>query len=222
MANVITSKLPSITTPVVNPNGTMANVWHRYFRLFSAETVIIPASAGFIVYTGSAFVSRSVSSANNRLTVTNGNGVSGNTTLTVNEANINHDTLTNTHNLTTDIDHDTLTNYIAAEHIDWTNTTEDFITTGAATVSDLTVGSSAISHVIVFAGEHTTVGGAAAEAITVAGVLATDLVFAELKVEGSTPRTILTRATSTDTITVTFSGDPSSDHEVYYQVLRAV
>lgn len=33
---------------------------------------------------------------------------------------IDHNTITNTHNLTTDIDHDQLTNYVANEHIDWT------------------------------------------------------------------------------------------------------
>jgi hypothetical protein len=200
----------------------MANVWHRYFRLFASETVIIPSVAGFIVYTGSDFVSRSVSSANNRLMVTNGNGVSGNITLTVTESNI---------------DHDALANYVANEHIDWTNATDNFVTTGtlntgnatvgtltsdATEVDSLTVNGEAVSHVIVFAGEHTTVGGAAAEDITVTGVLSTDLVFVELKVRGSTPRTILTSATSADTITVTFSGDPSSDHELYYQVLRAL
>jgi len=33
---------------------------------------------------------------------------------------IDHNSITNTHNLTTDIDHDALTNYVADEHIDWT------------------------------------------------------------------------------------------------------
>lgn len=77
------------------------------------------------------------------------------------------------------------------------------------------------SHITVFADEHTTAGGAAAEAITVTGVLATDLVFAQLHTEGTTPRTILTAVASADTVTITFSGDPSNDHVVTYQVLRA-
>lgn len=33
---------------------------------------------------------------------------------------IDHNSITNTHNLTTDIDHDQLTNFVANEHIDWT------------------------------------------------------------------------------------------------------
>lgn len=43
---------------------------------------------------------------------------------------IDHDGLTNTHNLTTDIDHNSLTNYSANEHIDWTNSSDNFSTTG--------------------------------------------------------------------------------------------
>lgn len=41
--------------------------------------------------------------------------------VTQHEAAIDHNNLTNTHNLTTDIDHDALTNFVANEHIDWTS-----------------------------------------------------------------------------------------------------
>lgn len=77
------------------------------------------------------------------------------------------------------------------------------------------------SHMVVYAGEHTTVGGAAAEAISVAGVLATDLVFVQLKAQGAAPQTVLIAVPTADTVTVTFSADPSNDHIVYYQVVRA-
>lgn len=45
---------------------------------------------------------------------------------------IDHNTLLNTHNLTTDIDHNLLFNYVADEHIDWTaaGNTETLITDG--------------------------------------------------------------------------------------------
>lgn len=36
------------------------------------------------------------------------------------EGSLDHNNLTNTHNLTTDIDHDQLTNFSADEHLDWT------------------------------------------------------------------------------------------------------
>jgi hypothetical protein len=73
----------------------------------------------------------------------------------------------------------------------------------------------------VFAGEHTTVGGAAAEAISIPGLLATDIALCTLAVAGAVPRTILTSATTADTLTVTFSGDPAGDHVVSYVVFRA-
>jgi hypothetical protein len=78
-----------------------------------------------------------------------------------------------------------------------------------------------VSHVVKFAGKHTTAGGSASEAITVTGVEATDLVFVVLETAGNTPRTILTSKATANTITVVFSGDPSTDHIVSYQVLRA-
>jgi len=43
---------------------------------------------------------------------------------------IDHNSITNAHNLTTDIDHDALTNFVANEHIDWTNTSSKITTTG--------------------------------------------------------------------------------------------
>jgi hypothetical protein len=73
---------------------------------------------------------------------------------------------------------------------------------------------------VVAAGEYTTTNQTA-EAITVAGVLATDLAFATLLVVGSTPRTILTTIASANTLTVTFSGATSTDHQISYVVLRA-
>lgn len=47
---------------------------------------------------------------------------------------IDHDTLTNTHNLTTDIDHDQLTNFLAIEHLDWSSDVS-----GTATINDANV-----------------------------------------------------------------------------------
>jgi len=69
---------------------------------------------------------------------------------------------------------------------------------------------------------HTTAGGAAAEVITVTGALATDVVVATLHTKGSTPRIIVTAATGTDDVTVTFDADPSTDHLINYVVYRAL
>lgn len=54
-------------------------------------------------------------------------------------AGVDHDSLINTHNLTTDIDHDATTNFVAAEHYDWTNETHNLITTGNVTTTNMTI-----------------------------------------------------------------------------------
>jgi hypothetical protein len=77
------------------------------------------------------------------------------------------------------------------------------------------------SHVVKYAAQVTTVGGSATEAFTVTGVAATDLVFVQVKNDGTNNRTVLSAAATLNTLTVTFSGDPGADLVFYYQVLRA-
>lgn len=77
------------------------------------------------------------------------------------------------------------------------------------------------SHIVKFAANQATTGGSATLAVTVTGVAATDIVLATIKTVGGTPRTIVSVAATLNTITFVFSGDPSTDHVVAYQVLRA-
>lgn len=77
------------------------------------------------------------------------------------------------------------------------------------------------SHRVFAAGEFTTAGGDATESITVAGCLATDLAFVFMKTPGASPETIVSAAAGVGSISVTMSGDPSTDHVLCYQVLRA-
>jgi len=74
------------------------------------------------------------------------------------------------------------------------------------TKAKLAVGISA-SHMAVYgSASFTTVGGSAAETI---------------RTVGSSPQTIVSAAVTTDTLTVTFSGDPSNDHVIDYMIVRA-
>lgn len=91
---------------------------------------------------------------------------------------------------------------------------------GAVTLAKLDSGI-APSHIVKFAAEYTTAGGAAAEAITVNGVAATDLVFVQLKDEGTNTVAVVKAAATLNTVTVTFDADPGNDAIIYYQVLRA-
>jgi len=77
------------------------------------------------------------------------------------------------------------------------------------------------SHIIKFAGQPTTAGGAAAEAITVTGALATDLAFVQMVDNGTNNVTIVSAVMTSNTLTVTFSGDPGADAVINYQIIRA-
>lgn len=76
--------------------------------------------------------------------------------------------------------------------------------------------------VIKFFGQTTTAGGAAAEAITVTGaVAATDRAFVQVVDNGTNNVTVLQAVVTTNTLTVTFSGDPGADTIVNWQLIRA-
>jgi len=77
------------------------------------------------------------------------------------------------------------------------------------------------AYMIPYAAQYTTVGGAAAEAIAIAGLLATDLVFVQLKAPGTNTVTVHYAVPTANTLTVTFSADPGNNAVIYYQALRA-
>ena len=78
------------------------------------------------------------------------------------------------------------------------------------------------SHVIKFAGQATTVGGAAAEAFTITGaVAATDRAFVQMVADGTNNVTVLQAVVTTNTLTITFSGNPAADTIFNYQLIRA-
>ena len=70
------------------------------------------------------------------------------------------------------------------------------------------------------AGKFTTLGGDATEVITAAGVEATDVVVVSLQAQGAVPRTILKAVPTANTITVTMSGDPSTDHVIAWVAIK--
>jgi len=76
---------------------------------------------------------------------------------------------------------------------------------------------------LVFAtGKFTTAGGDATETISVTGVLTTDVVIVAVNTLGTGSRTIVSAIAAANAITVTLSGDPSTDHVLGYTVIRAV
>jgi hypothetical protein len=81
------------------------------------------------------------------------------------------------------------------------------------------VGLAKPSHYVYKCARVTTVGGAAAEAFTIAGVLADDIPIVGYSVTNDTD-TILKTVMSLNTMTITFSADPSTAHAVWYFILR--
>lgn len=95
------------------------------------------------------------------------------------------------------------------------------LASGAVTLAKLATGITP-SHVIKFGGQKTTVGGAAAEAFTITGaVAATDFAFVQIVDNGTSNVTALQAVVTTNTLTVTFSGNPGSDTIFNYQLIRA-
>lgn len=71
-----------------------------------------------------------------------------------------------------------------------------------------------------YKGTFTTLGGDTTESIPVVGVTAADIVQVNVKTAGGTPRSVVAAAAGTDAISVTLSGDPSTDHVLQYIVFR--
>ncbi len=107
-----------------------------------------------------------------------------------------------------------------ASTVAYTALTATGLASGAVTLAKLASGVTP-SHIVKFAGQPTTVGGNAAEAIVVTGALATDLAFVQIVNNGAADVTIISAVVTNDTLTVTFSADPSNDVVINYQLLRA-
>lgn len=72
-----------------------------------------------------------------------------------------------------------------------------------------------------WSGQLTTVGGSAVETFTVAGLATTDLVNVSIATSGASPVTVLAAYVSAaNTLSVTFSADPSSDHVISVEAYR--
>ncbi len=78
------------------------------------------------------------------------------------------------------------------------------------------------SAVIKFNSQVTTTGGSPTEAFVVTGALAaSDRAFVQVVNNGTNDVTVLQAVVTNDTLTITFSGDPSNDTVLNYQLIRA-
>lgn len=85
----IQNQIPSASLPVVDTaTGQMNGIWYRFFRVFIRSALIGISSLGYVVSTGSGLITRSIVAASNKITVTNGDGMNGNTSIDVNQSNL--------------------------------------------------------------------------------------------------------------------------------------
>lgn len=75
---------------------------------------------------------------------------------------------------------------------------------------------------VIYAALTTTSAGSATLALTITGLAVGDIPLVTVNTNGATPRTIVTAKVTANTLTVVFSGDPSTDHVLNIIVLRAV
>ncbi len=203
---------PPIASPIVNlktglPTASFANWMVRLFTRAGSNTGgLAPSDAEYVINT-----------ANNELSNAQilGNLSSGFVKVTTTSG-----VLSSTGN-TTIQSGDIASSAVTTAKIADSNVTTVKIADSNVTLAKLSSGITP-SHRIVFAAGRTTPGGSDTDTVSVPGVLTSDAVFVQLKTVGATPRTILTAATNTDQVIVTFSGDPSTDHVYNYQVIRAV
>jgi len=93
------------------------------------STTLVNLSAydtdGILVQTAtSTFTGRTLQEGSSKIDITNPDGVAGDPSIDVDETNI---------------DHDNLLNFVLAEHIDWTNATDNLLTTGTLAGGNTTI-----------------------------------------------------------------------------------
>jgi hypothetical protein len=94
---------------IVDPTtGALTPQWQRYFLDFVKGTNELPGTDGILVENNGLILSRSVVPGSSKINVTNGTGVSGNITVDVDQA---------------EVDHDSLSGFVADEHIAHSNVT---------------------------------------------------------------------------------------------------
>lgn len=80
MATTTQKQLPSQGLAVIDAKtGLMNPIWYRFFLLFTSNALVASGAQGYIVSTTTGVLARTIIGTSNQITITNGNGISGNT-----------------------------------------------------------------------------------------------------------------------------------------------
>jgi hypothetical protein len=86
---LLQNQMPSNGTPVVDPNtGRMNLLWYRFFLTFTSTALVDAGGTGYVVNTSSGLVVRNIVAGSSKVNITNGSGISANTEVDVNQANL--------------------------------------------------------------------------------------------------------------------------------------
>ena len=83
--------IPSQQTPIVETTGKINTQWYNWFKDFSSRAIVYPTSSGYIVFdfTNGNVFGRTFQAASTKITLTNADGLTANTTIDVSEAALN-------------------------------------------------------------------------------------------------------------------------------------
>jgi LysM repeat protein len=87
--STLSKKMPPVNVPVTDSQtGLMSHQWYVYFRNFSTEVLAGAGASGLVVSDAGTLYGRTLTAGSNKITITNGSGVSGNPTVDVNATNV--------------------------------------------------------------------------------------------------------------------------------------
>ncbi len=192
-------KLPSKNTPFVGQNGQISPIWYDALYNFASTALTGISGTGILSYDGTIATGRTLAAGSSKITVTNGNGISGNPTIDVAQANLSIATTQLTGTLQ------------AAQFPALTNDVTTSAGSLATTISNLAVTTGKIDNLAVTTGKINT------SAVTFAKMqdIASDKVIGNISGSTGAPTEVpLTRSTSF-TPTVTLVGGAGNTTPVY-------
>lgn len=87
--STITKKIPPAGVPMTDPQTGMITIpWYVFFRLFTTEALVGLGASGYVVSDSGTLYGRTIVAGSTKVSIANGSGVAGNTSVDVNQGNL--------------------------------------------------------------------------------------------------------------------------------------